>query len=297
MEKYVILGDSTCDLGKDLREKYNIDYCRMFITRGDKDYPASLDYDEYSAKELYDWMRNGERVFTSQVPEAEFVSVFTKYLDKGLDILYISCSSALSASIKTALKVKQDLEGKYKERKIVCIDSLISSLGQGSMLIKASELRSEGKTIEEVREVIESTKLKYRQWGCCDDLNYLKRAGRVKASSAFFGNMFGIKPIIISDIKGRNYAYKKVKGLKNAMIDMVNSMVQEIEKPEEQIIYISHADCIEYANMIKEEVLKRIKPKGIYINYIGPIVGSSVGPGTVILYCYGKAETIDGGIN
>lgn len=291
---FKIIVDSTSDLGFDLRDKYDIDYCHMMINVDDKEYSADLDYKLYSVKELYDWMRNGKRVYTTQVANQEFESVFKKYLELGYDILYISCSGALSASIQAANIIKEKLSAEYPDRKIVCFDSLISSFGQGSMAIKASLLQKEGKTLEEVVSWLTENRLRFNQFATVDSLEYLRRAGRVKASKAFFGNLFGVKPIIISDVKGRNYAYEKEKGKKNAITKICNLAIDCIGEDYEQTIYIAHADCLDQAELIKNTLIQ-LQPKlhNFYIGPIGPIVGASTGPGTLAIYCYGKEVTLD----
>ena len=201
MSNFVIIADSTADLSKDLRCKYEIDYVRMNYVIDGVEYTASLDWENHGCSEFYNMMRNGKRILTTQVPREEYNRKFKSYLDAGKDILYISCSSALSGSINLAVIIAKELEEEYPGRRVICIDSLCSSLGQGYMLIRAAQLKEEGKSLEEIASYIEENKLKVNQFGTVENLNYLKRAGRVKASSAFFGNMFGIKPIIISDKK------------------------------------------------------------------------------------------------
>lgn len=294
MKNYIILGDSTCDLSTEIRIEYNIDYAVMNFLCEEKESPASLDWESISPKEFYDLMRNGKKVTTTQVPYNIFYNKFTECAENNLDVLYISCSSGLSGSVNTARLVKDEILEKYPNIKIEIVDSLISSLGQGSLLIEASKLRKEGKTIEEVRDYIESIKLKVHQAGTVASLEYLKRAGRIKASKAFFGNLLGVKPIIISDIKGQNYAYKKVKGRKNSLLQLVEEMKENIVDSESQTLYISHADSIEDAMFVKEIIEKEIKCKDVYINYIGPVVGASVGPGTIIVFCRGEEVTIEG---
>lgn len=294
MRDFIILTDSTSDLGKEICEKYQIEYAAMNIVYNGKEMKASLDWDEYTPKELYDVMRRGTRVMTNQVPAVTFENIFTKYAKENKDVLYISCSSALSGSINTARIVKDDVIDKYPEMKIICVDSLISCLGQGLLTIDASKKRSEGKTIEEVADYLNQNKLKMNQFATVESLEYLKRAGRVKTSTAFFGNIFSVKPIIISDVKGQNYAYKKIKGRRASLLELVESVNQRIVDPENQIIGIGHADSIEDANFIKEHLEKEIKCAGFYVNYIGPIVGASVGPGTVSVFFKGKEVTIIG---
>lgn len=290
---FKIIADSTCDLPLALREKYDIDYCHMSITCDDKEYIADLDYKEYSVKQLYDWMRDGKRVFTSQVSDNEFRQTFKKYLDQGMDVLYIACSSALSASYLASLKVRDELLALYPNRKIVCVDSLISCLGQGSICIEASKLKEQGKDLEEVVEWIENNKLRFNQFATVESLEYLKRAGRVKASKAFFGNLFGIKPIIISDVKGRNFAYKKAKGRIKAIEELSKSAIEAMEGDYSQVVYIGHADSLDDALLIKKTIQEKEKAiQNFEIGFIGPIVGASTGPGTLGVYVFGKEVTL-----
>ncbi|MBR6564552.1 MAG: DegV family protein [Clostridia bacterium] len=293
MKDFVIYGDSTCDLNKDIREKYSIEYLPMNFTIDDKEYIATLDWEFHTAKEHYDLMRRGKRVFTAQVPKNVYYESFKTALEKGKDILYISCSSALSASVNTALLVAKELSNEFPEAKICCVDSLISSLGQGYLLIEASKQRANGLTCEETARYIESIRLKVNQCGTVESMEYLRRAGRVKASKAFFGNLFGVKPIIISDIKGQNYAYKKVKGTANARVAIAEHIVNSAAGVYDTLL-ISHADCEEDALLLRDEILKRAEFKEVILGYIGPIVGASVGPGTVISFTFGEEVTIEG---
>ena len=145
MRDFIILTDSTSDLCKELRDKHNIDYVAMNITYDEKEFKASLDWEEYSAKELYDLMRNGKRVKTTQVPYNTYLEKFLECGKEGKDVLYISCSSALSGTVNVARTVKDEVLETYPDMKISIVDSLISSLGQGYLVIKATELKAEGK--------------------------------------------------------------------------------------------------------------------------------------------------------
>lgn len=294
MNGFAVFSDSTCDLGKDLREKYEIDYVPMNYAVDGREYPAMLDWVAHSAKEFYDMMRNGKHITTTQVPRDVYEKRFAEVLEEGRDILYISCSSALSSSINTAKVVADELCKKYPERQILCVDSLISSLGQGYLAIRASELRKEGKTINEVADYIIQNRLKVNQFGCPDDLNYLRRAGRVKASSAFFGNLFGVRPVIISDAKGQNFAIKKVKGAANARLEIASLIKEAAVDPEEQVLYIAHSDGIKEAELLRDAIMSVCPFKDCYFSYIAPIVGASVGPDTTIAFCFGKEVTVEG---
>ena len=293
MREFVIFGDSTCDLDKDLRAKYGVEYVAMNYSIDDIEYVASLDFESHSAKEHYDLMRSGKRVFTTQVPKNVYYDAFKAALDEGKDLLYVSCSSALSASINTAMLVAKELNENAGEQRIFCVDSLISSLGQGYLLMCASKKRQEGLSAEQTAAYLEQIRLKVNQCGTVESMEYLRRAGRVKASKAFLGNLFGVKPIIISDIKGQNYAYKKAKGITNARAAIADHIVDAADGAYDTLL-ISHADCEKDALLLRDEILKRAEFKQIIIGYIGPIVGASVGPGTVIAFTFGKEVTVEG---
>lgn len=293
MKDFIILADSVCDLDRETREKYGIDYVAMNYVIDEVEYVASLDWESHSVKDYYDLMRSGKRVFTTQVPKNVYYDKFIEAVNAGKDVVYISCSSALSSSVNTAKVVADEIKAENPDAGIYCIDSLISSLGQGYLLMKASEMRKEGKGAEETAKYIESIRLCVNQCGTVASLEYLRRAGRVKASKAFFGNLFGVKPIIISDIYGQNYAYKKAKGTHNARIAIAEDIKNAANGVYEDL-YISHADCIEDAEALRDEILKIAPFKSVHIGVIGPIVGASVGPGTVIAFTFGTEVTIGG---
>lgn len=293
MRDFVIFGDSTCDLSKELREQFGIEYVAMNFTIDDVEYVASLDWDSESAKKHYDIMRAGKRVFTTQVPQNVYYNSFKECVSNGKDVLYISCSSALSASINMAVKVAEELKEEFPDAGIYCVDSLISSLGQGFLLMEASKQREKGLSAEETARYIESIRLNINQCGTVESMEYLSRAGRIKASKAFFGNLFGVKPMIISDRKGQNYAYKKVKGYANARVAIADHIVNAAAGRYDTLL-ISHADCLDDAILLRDEILKKAEFKEVILGYIGPIVGASVGPGTVIAFTFGEEVTVEG---
>lgn len=295
MGSFAVLTDSTCDLPQDKLDEYQIDYAPMTYSIGMDDYPAMLDWSIHSPKEFYDFMRAGTTVKTTQVPASQFEEHFTSWLDQDLDVLYISCSSALSGSINIARMVAKDLAEKYPDRTIYCLDSLISSLGQGYLVMKAATLRNEGLSVTEAAEQIEAMKLHVNQFATVGSLEFLRRAGRVTAASSFFGNFLGIKPILISDKIGQNYAIKKVKGAANVRTEIAGMIKDVVENPEEQTLYISHADAVDEANAMRDVIMNAVPFKDCFISNIAPIVGASVGPGMIGVYCVGKEVTIEGG--
>lgn len=297
MRKFVILTDSCSDLNAELRTRYDIEYLAMRVIK-DKivDMPASLDWEFMPVADFYGNMRKGTRFTTAQITEYEYSQTFKKYAESGLDVLSISCSSALSGSFKASQRARNEVLAQFPDAKIVCIDSLNSCMGLGMLCITASEMRAEGKTIEEVRDWLEAHKLEMHQYAIADDLIYLRRAGRVSATSAVFGGMLKIKPVIISDAKGQNFANEKVKGRPAAFKRLLEHFKEDyVDGHEYQKIAISHADCLDEALKLKEKIIELMPDKNveIYFNFIGPIIGASVGPGTLAIYFYGEKVTVN----
>lgn len=296
MRKFIILTDSCCDLDKNLRNEYDIEYVPMHFTIEEKEYVADLDWKDLSVKDFYSLMQEGKRTKTSQVNLEDYKNRFRDYLSKGYDVLSISCSSGLSSSFGNSLKAKDEILKDFPEAKILCVDSLNSSYGLGSLCIISAKMRNEGKTIEQIYNWLEEYKLNINQECSVDKLSYLRNAGRVSAASAFFGGLLNVKPIIISDASGMNFAVEKVKGRGNSITRIVERTIEKIEEFPYQMLMIGHSDCINDAIKLKEELLNRIDtPIDVNIGYIGPIVGASCGPGTIAVYYYGKKVTINGG--
>lgn len=292
MAKIKILTDSCSDLNGELLEKYDIDYARMKTIRGGTETEASLTWEYYTPKELYDLMRRGERITTAQVPPTEFIRLFRKYLDEGFDIIYIGCSLKQSGSVNTGSVVANDILKNYPDRKIACIDSLNSSTGEGMLAIRASMLAAQGKSFEEITDEIMRYRNNVIEYCTVHSLEYLRRAGRVKGASAFFGNLMGVKPIIIADADGVQTPIKKVKGRQNSFEELANLLAENIIEPENQTIYVAHADCSEAeVNALISAIKAKVNCKEIITGYIGPIVGASIGPDAVAVFAFGKEVT------
>jgi DegV family protein with EDD domain len=295
MASFVILVDSTADMTPEMLERYDIDYCPMNYTMDDQEFPALLDWSIHSSKEFYDFMRSGVVIKTTQVPVTVFEEKFHKYVSTGHDVLYISCSSALSGSYNASLPIAKDVMDLNPGRTIRCVDSRISSLGQADLAIVAAAMRDEGVSVDDVADYLESVRLTRHQYATVENLEYLKRCGRVSATSAFFGNFFGIHPLIISDKIGQNYAVRKIKGAKNVLPELAAEIKKNAVNPADHTLYISHADNEEQALALRDLVLADTPFKNSVISVIGPIVGASVGPGTIAAYIIGEEVTIQGG--
>ncbi len=292
MKRVKIITDSCSDLGSDIMEKYDIDYARMVTIEDGEEAPALLSWSREEAKKLYDTIRGGKRITTSQVPVEEFMTVFDKYLKEDYDIVYIGCSSRQSGSVNTACVISEEFVEKYPDSKIYCIDSQNASLGEGMLAVEAAKLAKEGSNAEEIQKHILSIRKTVNQYVTVHTLEHLKKAGRVTASSAFFGNLMGVKPILISDAEGTQTAIKKVRGRQNSLNELIEMLKKNIVGSEEQTIYIAHADCddSEMSQFI-EKVKEEIPCKEVYVGLIGPIIGASIGPDAIGIWGFGNQIT------
>lgn len=291
MNKVKIITDSCSDLSGELLTKYDIDYAKMTTVCEGVQQEASLLWEYYSPKELYDKIRNGIKVTTTQVPPEEFTRIFDLYIND-YDIVYIGCSTKQSGSVNTAAVIAKQYKEKYPDSSIYCIDSLNASIGEGMLAIKAAEMRDEGKSAKEIFDSVSAMRNNVREFITVHTLEYLRRCGRVKATAAFFGNLMGVKPILISDANGVQTPVKKVKGRKNSFAEIVNLMKENITDSENQTIYLVHADCDPAEiEALKNETLSKIKCKDVLPLYIGPIIGASVGPDAIGLFAFGTEVT------
>lgn len=293
MRKVKILVDSCADLGVDLLEKYGIDYAAMSTVKDGVVSPARLEWSDEEAHKFYEYMRGGKRITTSQASAEEFHRIFTKYLDEGCDIVYIGCSLKQSGSVNTGdVVARKLLEGRSDGAEIYCIDSMNASMGEGMLGIEAAKLASSGKSAKEIYDYILSVRKNVNEYCTVHTLEHLRRAGRVTASAAFFGNLMGVKPVIIADADGVQAAYKKVRGRQKSLTEIAELLASTVKDSEKQVIYIAHADCPQWEiDFVKDAVESRIPCAEIYIGKIGPIIGASVGPDAVAVFGFGDKVT------
>ena len=294
MRDFVIITDSGSCMGKTLRNEYDIKYVVLSFSCNGTTYPADLDWEKISAHEFYDLMREGNRILTSQALVKDYVDVFEKYILEGKDILYLGCSSKLSASVKNSFIAKDELLNKYPDSKIICIDTLRGSYALALLCIAASYFRKEGKSLEEVANWINDNKFTSNMEGTVETLKYLKMSGRVSATSAFFGGLLNIKPIIIGDALGQNYAIEKVKGRRVSLERIAERMKEQYLDVPHQKVIIAHADCYDEAVEFKNIICKTLgKELDITIDYVGPCTGSATGPGMLCVYYFGKEVLVN----
>ena len=292
MRKVKIITDSCADLNAEQLQKYGIDFAKMSTSCDGVESEASLTWTESEAHGHYNKMRDGKRIITAQVSAPEFARIFEEYLRKGMDIVYIGCSSKQSGSVNTGFVTAKKLMEEYEGSTVVCIDSLNASMGEGMLAIEAAKMANGGASATEIEAHILSVRKKVNQYVTVHSLDALKRAGRVKGPAAFFGNLMGVKPIIIADANGDQAAFKKVKGRQRSFEEIVALLKESMINPEGQVVYLTHADCArEEIDALVALIKQEIPCLDVEVGLIGPIIGASIGPDAVGIWGFGKEVT------
>lgn len=235
-------------------------------------------------KEFYNGLRNGEMPTTSQINVFRFEELFRPLIEENKSVIYIGLSSGLTGTIDSARRAVLNLREEYSNCDITVIDSLCASLGQGLLSYLVYEMIKDGKSKEEIVEFIENTKLKINHYFTVDDLNHLKRGGRVSASAAAVGTLLNVKPILHMDNVGKLIPLSKVRGRKKAIAALAEKFIERSNKNERQVIAISHGDCLEDAKTLEALCRENGNVKECLINFEGPTVASHTGAGLLALY-------------
>lgn len=225
---------------------------------------------------------------TSAVNVGEFDAVMRPIAESGRDILCLCFSSALSTTYQSAVIAARELEEAFPERKVRVVDSLCASMGQGLFVWLCAQEKRKGKTLEEVLDFAEGAKGNICHWFTVDDLNHLKRGGRVSAAAALFGTMLSVKPVLHVDGQGRLIPMEKCRGRKASLLALVDHMEKTAVDPERYPVFISHGDCREEAEFVAAEARRRLGVREAYINYVGPVIGSHTGAGVMTLFFVGR---------
>lgn len=285
---FELITDTSANLPEEIIEELGIKIVSLSF------YVNSVEYKSYEKgkktdlSQFYDMMRRKEEVKTSLVSPEAFEEIFEKTAKNGSDILYIGISSALSGTVQSARVAAELIKEKYPERNIVVYDSLAASLGQGLLVYKAAVMKKEGKSMEEIRQMLDDVRLKLCHWFTVDDLFFLSRGGRVSTTTAFMGTLLNIKPVLHVDDEGRLIPVGKVRGRKQSLNYLIDKFRELNIGGENSIIAISHGDCLEDAEYVKNELSKTYKFDNIIINCIDPVIGAHSGPGTLALFFVGE---------
>ena len=284
MREYVIYTDSSADFDEEMVQQLGIEVQPLLFTLDGNNYRNWPDGREMKPDVFYSKLREGGSSSTSQVNVAEFTEAFRPVLQGGKDILYLGFSSGLSGTVNSGRMAAEELATEFPEAKIIVVDTLAASLGQGLLVWYAANMKKDGKSMEEVAAWVEENKLKMAHWFTVDDLNFLKRGGRLSGAAALFGTMLNIKPVLHVDNEGHLIAMEKIRGRRQSLNELVDKMEEVGVEISGQTIFISHGDCLEDAEYVASEVKRRFGVKDIYINYVGPVIGSHSGPGTMALF-------------
>ncbi len=286
MNDFVIITDSGCDLSPAILAEWGVP-CESLTFRFDtseKEYANG----DMSAGDFYAKMREGSIAKTAAINSETFKALFEKSLTEGKDVLYLGFSSGLSTTYNSGRMAVASLAEKYPERKVLSVDTLAASAGQGLLVYLALEKKNSGATIEEVSEYIESIKLNLCHWFTVDDLVYLKRGGRVSPTVAFVGNMLGIKPVMHVDNEGHLVNVSKVRGRKAAIAALADKYSALACDLKDGTVFISHGDCENDANELAKIINDKHGATVKIITDVGPVIGAHSGPGTLALFFVGK---------
>lgn len=285
----VILTDSCSDLPLNYIEDNKIPYLSFVYELNNEEYEdnfwKTLDY-----KAFYDTLRRGGIATTSQVNVSRYYDEFKKYVQQGKSIIYIGFSSGLSGSVDSAKLAQEQILEEFNSADITIIDSKSASLGLGLLVYYAYDMLKKGYSKEEIVDWLEKNKLKINHWFTVDDLNHLKRGGRISGTTAIVGTLLNIKPILFVNDEGKLTPYEKVKGRRKALKTLVEKLKAKIVNSEEKVVAISHSDCIEDAEYVKKLILEYYKIKEVIVSDIGPVIGSHTGAGVVALFFIGDSR-------
>lgn len=282
MRSYVIYADSSCDFSAEMISSRNISTSSLTFRfdGSEKEYTN----DAMPIGEFYQKMRDGGVAKTAAVNSETFYTEFEKIFKSGNDILYLGFSSGLSTTYNSARIAAEQLKDAYPERKILLVDTLAASAGIALLIDLILEKKNSGATIEEACNYAEDMKLKISHWFTVDDLVYLKRGGRVGATTAIVGNMLGIKPILHVDDEGHLINVNKVRGRKTSLIALAEQYGELAVDKEHGKVYISHGDCLKDAEELGRIIEEKYGAKTTLITNVGPVIGAHSGPGTIALF-------------
>ena len=282
---YKIITDSCCDLSVEKLKELDVSIVTLSLMfRGAERADAVTD----EIKEVYDAMRAGETATTSAANPDSWANVIEPVLAEGKDALVIAFSSGLSTTYQSAVIAAEDLKEKYPDRKVNVVDSLCASLGQGLLVWYACDKRDEGMDLDSLTAWLEETKYNLCHWFTVDDLNFLKRGGRISAATALVGTMLQIKPVLHMDNEGHLISVSKTRGRKASIDALADKMAQLQLAGKNDRITICHGDCLEDAQYLAQQLKAKLGVKEVYIGYTGAVIGSHSGPGTLALFFLGS---------
>ena len=289
MRDFVIMTDSCCDLNAQEVAESGLVVVSLTFTMNGVTRRDTPDHAEMSLEDFYKELRNGVMSTSAAVNVGDFIDAMRPILDAGKDILCVNFSSALSTTYQSAVIAANELQPLYPQAKIIVIDSLAASRGQGMLVWHAAKEKAKGKTIDEVADWVREMAPHQDHWFTVADLNHLRRGGRLNATSAIVGTVLSIKPVMHTDEDGKLTPVSKARGMKQALTELVNKMDELGTRPlEEQTVFICHADAPESVEFVKGLLKDRFGVTDVRADYIGPVIGSHTGAGTLGLFFFGS---------
>lgn len=285
---YIIVTDATCDLPEHIVKDLNIVVLPMEFIMDNKIYNHYPDGREMKYEKFYSNLKMGSRTTTTQINYNTYKSIFKNILIKGKDILYISFSSGLSGTYNSSRLVVEELMEEFSNNKIYSVDSLSASIGEGLLVYLAALKRNDGLSIDELKEWIEIEKFKVCHWFAVDDLEHLKRGGRINGVQASIGSMLNIKPILSVNKEGKLVTITKMRGRKKSHHYLVQRLKEDGEDIADKSIIIGHAACEDDAILVKEMIIQENLANNIIISNIGPIIGTHTGAGMIAVTFIGR---------
>ena len=284
---YVIFTESTGDLTPALIEAADLRVLPMAFTLDGKEYRNCPDGREMPAHDYYEKLRGGSLCTTSQVTMLEFQQAFTPVLEAGQDILYLAFSSGLSGTYQSGCIAAEELKEKFPGRRIVCVDSLQASMGEGLFCYLVGKKRCQGADLDTAADYARQIAPQVCAWFTVDDLMFLKRGGRVSSAAAVAGTLLGIKPVLHVDEEGHLIPKEKVRGRRASLDALVKHFEATALDKTGGTVFISHGDCADDARYVIDK-LRALGVREIEMGDIGPVIGAHSGPGTVALFWLGS---------
>lgn len=286
MRDYVILTDSCCDFSARMAEELELTVLPLSFTMEGREYFNYPDNRDIAPAEFYSKIRSGALGTTSAINVAAFQTAMEPLVEAGRDILCISFSSNLSTTYQSACIAAQEVQAAHPGCKILVADSRAASLGQGLLVYLAVQEKRKGRSLEELHSYVEEMRDHICHWFTVDDLNHLKRGGRVSAAAALVGTMLQMKPVLRVDEEGRLIPMQKVRGRKASIASLLEKMDELAE--DASAVFISHGDCEADARSLEKMIREKYPVKTFVLNYVGPVIGNHSGPGTLALFFQGK---------
>jgi DegV family protein with EDD domain len=282
---YKLITDSTMDMSKKMADSIAVDALPLYFTIEGAEYKDNFGAD-MDPHIFYEKVRAGQMPTTTLINTDRFLTHFRSYLEHGIDIVYIAFSSALSGTYQCAMQAAAQLMEEFPDRHVYVVDSLCASMGEGLLVWQAARMRDSGMSAAELNDWLEKNKKRVVHWFTVDDINHLRRGGRVSAAQALLGTLMKIKPVLHVDDEGRLIPMEKVLGRKKALAAIVGKTAERYDGTV-KAVFISHGDVPEEADEVARMVRAKIPDVEIHIHTVGPVIGAHSGPGTMAIFCFG----------